>query len=338
MTLFDTQINILLQSLGAWLVPVMKLFSFLGTENFYIIIFPAIYWCLNPGLGIRMGITLLSATSLNSFLKIAFHLPRPYWVDPKVIAYSSESSFGFPSGHSQMAASVWGVLGYSIKRPAAIISAIFLILMIGISRLYLGVHFFTDVLAGWVFGLIILILVISLDKPVLRWINRTSGWIVFLVAASFGSLFLVLGLVVQTNLHNWQIPAIWVQLAERSGSSIAPLTLIDLFSSVGTWIGFVAGACWLRSQENAYGKYHVDGPIVQKVWRYVLGIAGLLFIWAGLGLLFPREESALGLILRLLRYGLVGGWISGLAPYVFFKTGLISPMKSFVVESTIVAE
>ncbi|MEI8131846.1 MAG: phosphatase PAP2 family protein [Leptolinea sp.] len=327
MIMLDTQINILIQSLGAWLVPVMQFFSFLGTENIYILLFPAIYWCINPGLGIRMGIALLSTTSLNSFLKIAFHLPRPYWVDVNVIAYSAEASFGFPSGHAQMAASVWGTLGYYFRRPWLVFLAVILILMIGISRLYLGVHFSADVLGGWLFGLIVCILVITLDKPVSRWFAKTSNWIVFLTAAGFGLLFLILGLVIQNNLRDWQIPASWIRLADRGGSTISPLSLKDLFSSVGTWIGFAAGICWIRSQEKTFGKYHVDGPASQKGWRYLLGIAGVLFLWAGLGMFFPKDETITGLILRLVRYGLVGGWISGLAPYVFFRSGLISPAK-----------
>jgi len=333
MILLDTQFNTLIQSLGPSLVPVMKFLSFLGTEVIYILLFPAIYWCFNPGLGIRMGIALLSTTSLNSLLKIVFHMPRPYWVDPQVIAYSSEPSFGFPSGHAQMAASVWGLVGFYSRRPFVILFAVFLILMIGISRLYLGVHFFVDILAGWLFGLIVFTLVITLDKPVSKWINRSSNWLVFLTAVGAGLILLIPGLIIHNNLQNWQIPASWIQVAERSGSTIAPLSLKDLFSSVGSWIGFVAGACWLRSQEKTYGKFRVDGPAGQKVWRYMLGISGVLFLWAGLGLFFPKDETTIGLLLRLVRYFLVGGWISGLAPYVFFRTGLISLARPFNVES-----
>jgi membrane-associated phospholipid phosphatase len=333
MTLFDTQLNILLQNLGTWLSPGMKFFSLLGTEYFFLGILPVIYWCFNPGLGIRMGITLLSTSSINSFLKIAFHLPRPYWVDPKVVAYSYEPSFGFPSGHAQKAASVWGFLSYVIKRPSGYFLAVLLILMIGISRLYLGVHFSMDVIAGWAFGFFILFLVIRLDKPVTGWIKRSSNWIVFIAGTCAGSILLVIGIIVHSSLQNWQIPAEWIQLASLSGTSIDPLNLSDLFSGVGTWIGFIAGACWLRSLEKKFGIYQVNGTISQKVWRYLLGMAGVLFIWAGFGLAFPKVNSIIGLVLVLIRFGLVGYWITGLAPYIFIKTGLIGIQKSLDVES-----
>jgi hypothetical protein len=64
--------------------------------------------------------------------------------------------------------------------------------------------------------------------------------------------------------------------------------LSDLFSRVGTWIGFIAGGYWFQSLEKKFGIWHVNGTINQKIWRYLLAMAGVLFLWAGFGLAFTK--------------------------------------------------
>jgi membrane-associated phospholipid phosphatase len=338
MELFNTHINIFIQNLGPWADPLMQFISALGTEYFLLLLITIIYWGINPGLGIRMGIALMTTSCLNSYLKIIFHLPRPYWVDSKVIPYSSESSFGFPSGHSQKAAATWGVLAYFLKRPVAIAFAILLIFLIGISRLYLGVHFSTDVLAGWFLGFFLLIIIITLEKPFTSWLASKNNIQTFLILASFGLVLIILGIIAQNNLLNFSIPASWYQLAERGGNSINPNSLKDLFSGIGIWIGLSAGYCWLRSLEKTYGKYHVAGPTSQKIWRVLVGLAGTLFLWAGLSLFSSIEDSSIELIFRLFRYGIIGFWVSGLAPFVFYKTGLNDPKISTIVDASVITQ
>src|SRR5512140_3411576 len=70
---------IYLQNLGSWLKTPMEAFSFLGTENFFLVLLPALYWCVETGIGLRIGIILLLSTSVNDGLKMAFRGPRPYW-------------------------------------------------------------------------------------------------------------------------------------------------------------------------------------------------------------------------------------------------------------------
>ncbi|HMN61370.1 MAG TPA: phosphatase PAP2 family protein, partial [Anaerolinea sp.] len=105
-----------LQSAGAWLRAPANFFTFLGTENFYLLVMPALYWCVDAGLGLRIGLILTVSGSVNAMLKLAFHTPRPYWVDPHVQAWSTEASFGLPSGHAQNAAAIWGLAGLKTGR------------------------------------------------------------------------------------------------------------------------------------------------------------------------------------------------------------------------------
>ncbi|MBV9467811.1 MAG: phosphatase PAP2 family protein, partial [Abitibacteriaceae bacterium] len=144
------RIIIFLQSVGHWPRPLMLFFSFLGTEYFYLLIMPALLWCVDARLGVRLGILFLLSASFNSILKLVFHAPRPFWLERKAGGFEFESSFGIPSGHAQNSMAVWGFL--AAKQRVGKVWAAVIIFLIGLSRLYLGVHFPTDVLAGWVIG------------------------------------------------------------------------------------------------------------------------------------------------------------------------------------------
>ena len=133
------------QALGGWLTLPMKFFTFLGSEECFLFILPALYWSINASLGARLGAILLFNAGLNEIFKLAFHGPRPYWVDGRVKALAVEGSFGIPSGHAQLSVALWGTLAAQAKRPWAWVAAIAVMLMVGLSRIYLGVHFPHDV-------------------------------------------------------------------------------------------------------------------------------------------------------------------------------------------------
>ncbi|HTX78503.1 MAG TPA: phosphatase PAP2 family protein, partial [Longilinea sp.] len=106
----EIPVTLFLQSLGTWLTLPMKVFTFFGTEEFFFLFMPILFWCVDTALGARMGMILIFGSSVNSAIKLVFHGARPYWFDTRVKALSTETSFGFPSGHAQTAASVWGRL------------------------------------------------------------------------------------------------------------------------------------------------------------------------------------------------------------------------------------
>lgn len=93
---------------------------------------------------------------INAFLKDFFQDARPaieLMLDPKV-----GTSYGWPSGHSQIAVTLWGLLAYELKNKWATIGAITIIILIAFSRMYLGVHDLGDVFAGLIIGGIILLI------------------------------------------------------------------------------------------------------------------------------------------------------------------------------------
>lgn len=308
-----------LQGLGSWLSLPMKAFSFLGSEDFFMLVLPALYWSVNAALGLRVGVILLVGSSLNDILKLAFHGPRPYWVSTKIEAFASETAFGLPSGHSNSAVGVWGMLASQIKKRWAWGVAIFLMGMIGISRIYLGVHFPTDVLLGWLSGAVILWLVLLLWDPVASWLKKLNLGGQVLAIFAFSLALVTLALIPYFGLKSigWQIPAIWLQNAAQNlpgGEPPDPTSLSGLLSTTGTLFGLGAGFAWLNSR----GGFHTDGSGWQRILRYVAGVIGVLVIRYGLKAIFPAGETWLGLVFQYIRYAVIGAWVSAGAPLLFF--------------------
>ena len=307
------------QNLGSWLSTPMQWITFLGNEYFYILIMPVIYWCLDSSLGIRIGIMLLTSGIFNGTAKIFFKSPRPYWFSSQVKAYSSESSFGMPSGHAMNAMSVWGILAASIRKKSITIILAILIFLIGISRIFLGVHFTSDVLVGWLLGAILLFVFLRSEKKIIKWVDSLSFGRFVLI------MFLITILVIAVNafiIHanvDWQPSAVWLANAAALDPEghIDPLSLNGTITNAAVLFGFTAGAVWL----NRKGSFKVGGSWWRIVVCFLIGIIGVLLLWAGLGEVFPDNADFLSYALRYLRYALTGVWIAAIAPLIFLKLG-----------------
>lgn len=109
-----------------------------------------------PGIACLMLIAVLGGLALNSLLKFAFARPRPNLVTPAARVFTTS----FPSGHATLSAIAYLTIGALLARayPALPVSlyfmslATFLTVLIGLSRIYLGVHYPTDILGGWCIG------------------------------------------------------------------------------------------------------------------------------------------------------------------------------------------
>ena len=135
-----------------------KALTFLGDEIFYLIFMPLFYWCIDRRTGARLFFLLLFSAYLNGIAKVLADLPRPFTYDPRVQAIVHAGGGGMPSGHTQNAVVIWGFLAARSGKKAAWLIAAFLMIGIPLSRVYLGVHFPTDLMGGYLLGGIILIL------------------------------------------------------------------------------------------------------------------------------------------------------------------------------------
>ncbi len=323
-----------LQGLGDWLIGPMNIFTFTGNAEFYLLILPAIYWCWDARLGVRVAFILLLGLVVNFLLKVGIHDPRPYWLDPRVrLLTRPESTFGIPSGHSQNAAAIWGMLAIYLHKGWAWTAAALLIFLIGFSRMYLGVHFPTDVLAGWVLGVIVLLLVLYLERPLLTHFTKLSRsfQVAITLAVSMG-IILAGGMIISSVSSSWQIPAEWVQNAalQAPDDPIDPLSLKDLIISASAFFGFAAGASLLRRRLS----FDAGGPWVRRAGRYLVGAVGVFILWQGSDALIDLvtiDETLLSHLLHIISFSLIGAWMSALAPIVFVRLGLAAPKKLQVV-------
>lgn len=309
------------QGLGDGLAWPMHTLSALGRAEFYLVVIPLLYWCLDPALGLRVGAMLMVSSGLNTCLKIGFHEPRPYWTSTAIRTLAGEPTFGFPSGHAQHGAAVWGTLARALRSGWSRVALAFLAVLIGISRLYLGVHHAHDVLAGWVIGLCLLALMAWLEPPLARWWRRASvvKQLAAVLAVSLG--YLAAGGLIVAALGGWQVPVSWSQAAlALSGVPIAPLDPEQMVMLAGIIAGMGGGWVWIERR----GGFLTVGSIGKRFLRYGLGLAGVALLYVGLKLALPVWHGLAGEALRYLRYAAIGLWVTGGAPLCFLRLGLAS--------------
>ena len=271
--------------------PVVDVFfqgiTFLGNAEFYLLLAPIFIWSVNYKLGARVGILFLLSSHINEGLKNTLMQPRPCEPRPDLCIDQAEG-YGIPSGHSQNAIVFWGVIAHWISRAWAWAAAILLMLLIGLSRIYLGVHFPTDVLVGWAIGIVILGTYIAVGKRIETWLGGLS-----LTAQ------ILLALLLPLLLFAIQPSDVTVQIT-------------------GAFAGIAVGvALGIR-----YLDFDAGGLIWKRAARFLLGVAVVAAIFFGLSVIFPVEGESLYAVFRFVRYSLVGLWISLGAPWLFLRVGL----------------
>jgi len=319
---FELTITPFFQSLGAGLAPIMEFFSFLGTENFFLAVIPLLFWCVDTRIGIRIGMMLILTNSVKSSLKLAFHGPRPYWIDPTVTALAPESSFGVPSGHAQDAASLWGLLASLLRKGWVTAIAVVLILMIGLSRIYLGVHFTHDVIAGWAVGLFLVLLFNRLEKPVTAWFNRLQFGNKTLFALLVSAGIILIGYTIRWALGDWTLPPEWASNAalQWPENPIDPLNMEGFITIGGLAFGMLFALALLVKTGT---RLRTDGSLAQRLIRYLLGMVVVMALYLGLKMIFPSEPEALASVFRFLRYAILGIWVVFGAPWLFARLKLV---------------
>jgi membrane-associated phospholipid phosphatase len=310
-----------LQSAGEWLLAPMRLFSFLGSEPFFLLIMPAVVWCLDVRVGLRMGLVLLTSASLNNLVKLAFGWPRPYWVSDQVQGLAHEGSFGVPSGHAQNALAMWGTLAIVLRRRWAVLVLGVLVFLISLSRLYLGVHFPSDVLGGWAIAAILLLAIAWLERPLERWLVRRPLGVQVLAPVTLSLGLLAVGLLVAQRTADRVVPTEWTAAASQAFPDeppIDPQSPDGVVSASGTLLGLGVGAVLLRS----WGRFSPSGPTSQRLARMVAGLLGIMLIYYGLGALRPHGSDGVAQLLRFANYAAVGLWIAFGAPWTFVRVRL----------------
>lgn len=306
-----------LQGGGDWPAHILGAITHLGSQGVIIVLLATVFWSVHAGLGARLFVAVIASGAVNGLLKSVSYTPRPYWFDAQVTGYHHHGSFGMPSGHSQAAMVGWGYLGLRSGRRSLMWVAGAIILLVAFSRVYLGVHFFSDVVAGLAVGALILWLVLRYEDRVLIWWRSldTGRWISYLLVATLVPC--VLATAWQYGVRgDWAVPVTeWIGATstDPAGSSLA-----GLYTACGGLLGGVLGFTLLYRS----GWYSADGTITARVARFALGISVVVLIVVLEEVLFGESTGVAAALVSFLAYGAMAFWATYGAPLMFIRSGL----------------
>lgn len=168
----------LLERIGSFSITIAAILTIPGEELVVIAVLAFIYLCFDKEAGKKLGLSVVTGNIINPMLKNIVLRRRPYFDHPEIKCLKPVDSsfdiydvagqgFSFPSNHSTNAVIVYGGIPIFVRKNRVTVSlAIILPLMVGLSRVLVGVHYPTDVLAGWITGAAVLFLIRFLQERV----------------------------------------------------------------------------------------------------------------------------------------------------------------------------
>ncbi len=227
-------------------------------------------------------------------LKISFRIERPFVIDktfkPVPSAIEGATGYSFPSGHTQSATSLYGYFAVAVKNRWLKVLFVLAFLLVGFSRLYLGVHTYFDVGVSILLTLAVVFFVSYIfDKLV-------SGKYDLILSVALAATSLII------CIYSFI-------LAKVGYADVAQIN--DCFKSGGAGVAFALGFFL----ERKYVKFDVSAkkPYIQAV-KFILGVAGALILKSGLKLIAPGN-----LIVDFARYFITVLWVLVIYPYIFSR-------------------
>jgi len=277
---------------------IAELVTMIGEQYVFILILSFLYWNISKRYGFKLAVAFLYSSLFNAVLKLAFHTARPFekldFIEGKRV--ETATGYSFPSGHTQGSTTFFFTLSRIIKKNWFTALAILLILAIGVTRVYLGVHWPVDVIGGWVFG----------------------------IAAAFAFCFVVDKYYDEAE----KLKKIFFRIQAVVLVLTAALLLFDLFYLQGSMkirdffklSGISSGAVYGFFLEMKYlGFSPSDGGKTVKIIRFILGLSVAVLLMVGLKIVFPVHYMA-----DFFRYAIIGLWVTYLWPAAGLKLRLFS--------------
>lgn len=170
-----------------------KIFEYItmfGEELLLIVVMCIVFWCISKEGGYKLILSIVFASALNDVLKHTFNVERPWVKDERIIPLRIETATGssFPSGHTQVGGSMWFSVSRSFRKPVVVAVSYVMMLLLAISRVYLGVHTPLDVVTSLVLCVIgVLLMHFIMDKALKN--NSIIPLLIVAACAAVGLIF-----------------------------------------------------------------------------------------------------------------------------------------------------
>ena len=258
----------------------------LGSELAYIAFLLVTYLAFDSRLGQRAAIYLLVSFYLNFHLKGLIDTPRPFMIDPELArnpaAVETGVGPGFPSAHAQASLTFWGYLALYVRKTWFWLVAALLVVLISLSRIYLGVHVPIDIVGGLAIGAVLVGLFLGIDR-----------WLASVTLPSKEVLF-ALGLLLPLALHLFlPTPDSEVLMGGLAAFATAPPLV----------------------------PYRAEGRVWRRALVTLLGVVLVFAALFGSSLLLPEEVKRNALV-GFVRYFLIGYTGLALTPWLAQQTRL----------------
>lgn len=256
-----------------------NLISFLGEPFVIVVVLCILYWCLDKSKSEKLIFILVSSMAFNDAIKNMARIKRPWLLDKEVISLRPDTATGysFPSGHTQFTATLYTSLMILFKKKwLYILGSIFIVLM-PISRMYLGAHTFWDILLALILGIGLPFLFSFIFDKIKN--KKPIYLLVFLIPV----IFVLAGLLPFWNEN--------------------PPILTDSFKIIGLSIGGVIGIIIEKSKIDFIEKT----DFFTNMKKLAVGVFGLLILQTGLKMLFslPFIPEMITPYLDILRYFMI---------------------------------
>ena len=212
-----------------------------GEETAFLILALTLFWCVDKYKGYYILSVGFIGITVNQFMKLWFRVPRPWNMTENftcvIQAKEGAGGYSFPSGHTQTVVGAFGGLAYSFRNRAIRIISIALIVLVGFSRMYLGVHTPMDVFMSIALGIF---LIVVLKPIVLNDPRKYMPWVL-------GSMF-ILGIAFMSFVLFYKFP-VDIDLENKNSALENACTLIGAL--IGLIVVYFVDEKWLHFPTNA---------------------------------------------------------------------------------------
>jgi membrane-associated phospholipid phosphatase len=272
----DPAVNIAVQQISPTLTVLAVPGVLLDSTQWYLLLIAVLYLGFHPRHGARLAVLVGITGGLNEALKLAWHLPRPYWVSLDVKIFTSHGSFGFPSGAAMYGAAMYGYIATVVRRWwVGVVCALLLVTTCTV-RIVGGIHFVQDVAGGLLFGFLLLVVFLLAEPHVTAYAAGLSQPARLAGILLLAALPILLVIPPYLALGGWELPASWAATAlQQTGDPINPVAIRYAWGAAGITLGALAGYEALLSR----GGWEPPEGLWQKGTVILAGTVSTLAVW-----------------------------------------------------------